>query len=316
MRRLGLKTRMRQKLILILLIICVALIYTGCVDSSEIENMDFDDIKAEVAGEEYDAYFESLLSGPTLAPDTIPDEVICTDYTSQGLLRICYESDTNAKLKLQVIMGDSTIWYNLKGDGSIEDFPLQYGDGEYLARIMQNDEGDQYFAVESKSFTVTLDNENDVYLNSVQNVNWDYDMLPIEDVRYIVCQTLADYSNGDLYFSCTQDLYEYIIENIDYDNEKISELTYDYQPDIEETYLTEKGICYDYASLLAAMLRSLNIPAKLVKGYASYSPGDYHAWNEVYIDGEWIIIDSTRDASLFMADMIKDSDEYTKVHEY
>lgn len=46
------------------------------------------------------------------------------------------------------------------------------------------------------------------------------------------------------------------------------------------------GICFDYASLGAAMLRSVGIPARIVTGYVS--PNDfYHAWIMVYIDGTW-----------------------------
>ena len=44
---------------------------------------------------------------------------------------------------------------------------------------------------------------------------------------------------------------------------------------------TGKGICFDYASLMAALLRSQGIPTKLVVGYS----GDaYHAWISVYLD--------------------------------
>ena len=307
---------------MILLIVCVAILYAGCASSSEIENMDVYDIKTKVEAEfdgEYDAYFASLLSGPELVPDEIPDEIICTDYTDRGLLRICYKSDTNAKLKLQVIKGENTIVYNLLGDGSIEDFSLQYGSGEYTARIMENIESDEYFAVESKTFDVMLTNPNDVYLNAVQNVDWDYDMIPIQDVRYIVGPSVTDGQRDDLYFSCAEDLYQYIIENIGYDHDKVFNLSYDYLPDIQRTYREETGICYDYASLMAAMLRSINVPTKLVKGYANYSPNTYHAWNEVFLNGEWIVIDTTRDASLVGAAlnvMIKDSADYTKVYEY
>ena len=56
---------------------------------------------------------------------------------------------------------------------------------------------------------------------------------------------------------CSDDLYQYIIDNIEYDSAKVYNLMYDYLPDIEKTYLEEKGICYDYASLFAAMLRSI-----------------------------------------------------------
>ena len=56
---------------------------------------------------------------------------------------------------------------------------------------------------------------------------------------------------------------------------------------VPDTVLANKsGICFDYASLMAAMLRSQKIPTKVVVGYA----GDiYHAWISVYVDGSgWI----------------------------
>jgi hypothetical protein len=82
------------------------------------------------------------------------------------------------------------------------------------------------------------------------------------------------------------------------------------------------GICYDFASLFAGMLRSIGIPAKLVKGYADNIDG-YHAWNEVYIKetDEWITIDTSFDAQMKKAGktfkMIKDSgDGYSKLKVY
>ena len=57
-----------------------------------------------------------------------------------------------------------------------------------------------------------------------------------------------------------------------------------------------KGICYDYAALLASMARNSGIPAKLVMGKAD-AVKTYHSWNEVWLDGSWKIIDTTVDAN-------------------
>ena len=46
------------------------------------------------------------------------------------------------------------------------------------------------------------------------------------------------------------------------------------------------GAYTDYASLSAAMLRSMGIPTKLVTGYVG-ADELYHAWIMVYIDGTW-----------------------------
>lgn len=67
--------------------------------------------------------------------------------------------------------------------------------------------------------------------------------------------------------------------------------------DIEETFETQKGICYDYAALFAAMLRSQGIPTKLMKGFTD-NVDEYHAWNEVWLSDEerWMVVDTTFDA--------------------
>jgi len=50
---------------------------------------------------------------------------------------------------------------------------------------------------------------------------------------------------------------------------------------LDDTLATGKGICFDYAALMSAMLRSQGIPTKLVVGYS----GDaYHAWISVHLE--------------------------------
>ena len=44
---------------------------------------------------------------------------------------------------------------------------------------------------------------------------------------------------------------------------------------------TQKGICFDYASLMTALLRSQGIPTKLMVGYSGTV---YHAWISVYLE--------------------------------
>lgn len=49
----------------------------------------------------------------------------------------------------------------------------------------------------------------------------------------------------------------------------------------------KKGICWDYASLMASMLRSQGVPVKVVVGYTSR--GEYHAWINVWSEeGGWV----------------------------
>ena len=69
------------------------------------------------------------------------------------------------------------------------------------------------------------------------------------------------------------------------------------------------------------MLRSQNIPTKLIKGYSDLING-YHAWNEVYLADEnrWIVIDSTYDSVLKKSNMRftmeKNREQYKATREY
>ncbi len=61
-----------------------------------------------------------------------------------------------------------------------------------------------------------------------------------------------------------------------------------------DTVLAGAGVCRDYAHLVIALLRALNVPARLV---AVYPPGcdpmDFHAVAEAFVDGEWRVVDAT-----------------------
>ena len=57
-------------------------------------------------------------------------------------------------------------------------------------------------------------------------------------------------------------------------------------PDLNELLKVKKGICFDYAALMVAMLRINHIPARLICGNTDV---EYHAWVEVYLKGKgWV----------------------------
>jgi len=63
------------------------------------------------------------------------------------------------------------------------------------------------------------------------------------------------------------------------------------------TLLARRGVCRDYAHLCVALLRSCDVPARLVSVYApGLSPMDFHAVCEAYIDGAWWVVDATAHA--------------------
>ena len=66
-----------------------------------------------------------------------------------------------------------------------------------------------------------------------------------------------------------------------------------------EAYQEKVGVCRDFAHLMVAFCRCLNIPARYVNGYLGDigvppdpAPMDFSAWVEVFLDGRWYTFDA------------------------
>ncbi|UFU02612.1 transglutaminase family protein [Ruania suaedae] len=61
------------------------------------------------------------------------------------------------------------------------------------------------------------------------------------------------------------------------------------------TLLQGQGVCRDYAHLVVALLRALDVPARLAAVYApGLRPMDFHAVAEAWVQGAWYTVDATR----------------------
>lgn len=235
------------------------------------------------------------------------------DNIDSGTIGVQYTS--NERLKVMIKHEDDKYVYDLNGDGEMIYFPLQMGNGEYKVYVYQNTSGTKYKKVASKSFTIDIEDENSIYLNAMQLA--DYDANPETVKKAIELTEDVEDLNEKI-----EILWKFVVLNDNYNYEKLDTLTSTYIPKADDTLETGDGICYDFSSLLATMLRHEGIPAKLVKGYApSYAVG-YHAWNEVYdADQEkWIVVDSTYDIQtndlMDYYTFDKDYDSFEKVYEY
>ncbi len=60
------------------------------------------------------------------------------------------------------------------------------------------------------------------------------------------------------------------------------------------TLLARQGVCRDYAHLVVALLRALDVPARVVAVYApGLAPMDFHAVAEAWVHGAWRVVDAT-----------------------
>lgn len=228
---------------------------------------------------------------------------------SQGAIEYKLEADSAKRYKVLIEKDSVRYTYDIAGKAT-ERFPLQLGNGEYTVMLLENIEGTQYRSVESNKVSLSLKNQNTVFLNSVQIVNWSADDPAVKKAAQLVAGKKSDSEKISA-------IYQYITKSVVYDYAKAKNISGRYLPDINDTYATNKGICYDYAALMASMLRSVGVPAKLIMGTSRQVGDRYHAWNEVYDSGsgKWIIIDATADAPLVKAgrtcSMSKKTADYT-----
>ncbi len=194
---------------------------------------------------------------------------------------------SGSRLKLQVSKNGQNMNYDMPSDGTPIIVPLDMGSGSYTVSVMQNTSGSRYAELYSTSVNAQIESERAPYL--VPNIFCEYDANSA--VVSKAKELTRDAKNqGD----ALRMIYEWIENNVVYDNAKADQLSgkSGYIPNPDETLKTQKGICFDYASLAAAMLRSLGIPCKIVTGYVS-PDGVYHAWNMVWIDGSWKAVSFT-----------------------
>lgn len=256
-----------------------------------------------------------ILTG-TQPPPTTP--VLVGGYfdikdLSRGLIHVTYSD--GGKIKIIIEKGTGKYTYDLNSTGQRESFPLQLGDGSYKIGLYKNISGTSYSLITSRSFDVKISNANDVYLTSIQTINWNVDSNAVAKAIELTKGTpnVADKARV---------LWDYMVKNNSYDYLKAANITSGYVPVVDRTLAERKGICYDFAALYAAMLRSQGTPAKLIKGYAPKYATGYHAWNEVYdaSQGKWLVVDTTYDLQIYVRDknvtMVKNSSEFSKLYEY
>lgn len=238
----------------------------------------------------------SITPAPTAEPTAAPTEEITLNLQNldKGVIGVTYNFDTTANLGIQISLGTQNIWYEIypKKAGY---YPLNLGNGTYKIRAAKEiSNTGSYGVFFSKTFEVNLSNDVLVYKASITEVFWTDQMAAI---IFAYERTIGDSYKWDM----VVEIYEYMVKQYRYDHDKVAVvigMKPGYIPDIEVVFFDEKIICHDYAVLFAAMLRSLDVPVKLIKGYTENTKG-YHAWNEVFNPdtGKWVVVDLTYDAS-------------------
>ena len=251
------------------------------------------------------------------------NDKVVVDYSNakDGYVMIKYLKNTNKALRV-IVKGPSTSYtYNLNSKGEYDVFPLSDGSGSYTVSVFENVSGNKFATSISANINAALTNEFAPFLRPNQYVNYTANSRAVALANDLTknAKNMPDQITA---------IYNYVVTNISYDQQLAASVQSGYIPNLDAVLASKKGICFDYASLMTAMLRSQGVPTKLVIGYAGKV---YHAWistyseetgwveNVIYFDGRnWNMMDptfaSTGGQSSQVMQYIGDGANYTAKH--
>jgi transglutaminase-like putative cysteine protease len=242
-------------------------------------------------------------------------------HQEDGYITVCYTGQADA-VRVQITDPQGVVYTYPVPPQTEAVLPLSGGDGAYHVTILEHAYDDLYALCLSWDTEVTITDEFTPFL--YPNLYCWY-TADSQAVQYGI--TLSEESADDLDY--VERVYHYVTENIEYDTDLAANAPLDYLPDIDQTMETGKGICFDYAALMTAQLRSQGIPTKLEVGYSGQA---YHAWISVYLEekgwvdniisfdgNSWSLMDPTLAASNSAASVKKyvgDGSNYTVKYHY
>lgn len=199
------------------------------------------------------------------------------DYSNaaQGYVSARY-TGSSPKVKLRISANGGEYNHDVDPNGATEYYPLSFGSGSYTVTLFEQiPSTGRYAQVAQALFDVSLNSELSPFLCPNRYVNYDQS----SDAVYKAAELCAGKTSA---IDKIAAVFTWVSENVSYDYNLAATVTTGYVPYPDSTLSKRTGICFDYASLMAAMLRSQSVPTRLVIGNAS--PDIYHAWNEVYTE--------------------------------
>lgn len=204
------------------------------------------------------------------------------DYsnTANGYVMIKYAGPhSNVRVQITAPGGSKPTYPIFSRDW--EALPLTNGNGVYTVSLLANDGGTSYTVVGRFDVNVALSYSTVAFYRP--NIFCNYGG-GTSCVSYA-----AELTRGcDTEMAKIEAIYNYVVGNFRYDYGKASSVASSaYVPNLNSVWASKSGICFDYASVMAAMLRTQKLPTKVCVGYVNGST--YHAWISVYVSGTgWV----------------------------
>ena len=239
-----------------------------------------------------------------------------TSHADEGSFRVAVNtgSDRGIKLCIQKDNGQN-IYYELPNNGTAVSFPFSEGNGTYSLIIYEkvSDAADEskYTLVQQHSCEVVLKDEFVPFLQPSFYVNYSSSSLCSLTASRICDGAVTDREKASR-------IVDYLIAVMSYQETEERDSSKQYISDPDAVLLRQTGICLDYATLAAAMLRSQGIPTKVAYGtLSSEGCSSFHAWNIVYLEDQgWRLLDLVMLDSNYTSEQIKEEFVYTPSGQY
>ena len=206
-----------------------------------------------------------------------------TSSTSQAIIDYSNTTDgyvmakyTGSKAKVKVVItypNGGSYSYDLNAKGTYEAYPLTGGNGSYSILVAENVSGDSYATAASCSINVSISNSIAPYLRPSHMVDFSAGDVPVTKASQVCAGAKTNLQK-------IERIYQWVVDNVNYDYNFAATVTKGYVASPAKIINEKKGICYDYAVGIAAMLRSQGIPTQVVFG--NVTNVGYHAWVNVY----------------------------------
>ena len=202
--------------------------------------------------------------------------VIDYSNTADGYVMVKFKKALGPTLKCVVTTGGQALNDGYKYTLSVNKYqviPLTEGNTAYTIYLLY-EVGGRYAMEMTLKVNVEMTDQFGPYLRPNQFVNYTKSTKVVKKAASITKNCKNDLAE-------VKKAYNYVIKNYKYDKKLARTVKPGYVPNLNKIYKKKKGICFDYAALMSAMLRSQRIPTKLEVGYS----GDvYHAWISCYVD--------------------------------
>jgi hypothetical protein len=270
-----------MRFIILILIVLVSLNNTVFAGSPEWADWNLPEIKSPVAGEHIASNSSAIID---------------FSNSTEGFIIVSYTGGSSNDIIVRITKDGKRIGhdgngylYRINNNGTSETIVLSEGNGVYTVCILRRSANGSATTILTQRIEVSLRHEFLPFLQPNKYVNYTTEGA----VADLATQLLRDCPRRT-----TIATFNYVSRNIRYDFALVENgIPYWYEPNLEELLeVTRMGVCFDFASLMTAVLRLNNIPTKMIFGWAQVEGEErfFHAWVNVYLpDYGWVFFDPT-----------------------